>query len=74
MPYDYRHVPSNKSGEQWEVYNKNSGKIMGKFPSKKAALDQLAALYANVKNAVLRLVFGNAILRFVLRKNNDEPL
>ena len=57
MPYDYRYVAGNKSGEKWEVYNKDTGKVMGKHPTKKDALKQIAALAIHVKESILRLIF-----------------
>jgi len=42
MPYKIR-----KNGEEWEVYNPDTGKVYGKHKTKKSAEDQVAALYVN---------------------------
>ena len=43
MPAQIRKVKG-----KWEVYNPDSGKVYGTHPSKKAATEQLRALYANI--------------------------
>lgn len=42
MPYKIR-----KSGDKWEVYNPDTGKVYGTHDSKEAAEKQVKALYAN---------------------------
>ena len=45
MPYNIKQV-----GDKFAVIATNTGKVVGEHPSKKKAQDQLAALYANVKD------------------------
>lgn len=45
MPYGYRHI----GGGWYEVYNKDTGRIMGKTKGKENLRKYLAALHANVK-------------------------
>lgn len=42
MPYEVR-----KSGEYWEVYNPETGRVYGKHKSKEEAEAHKRALYAN---------------------------
>lgn len=43
MPYGIKHV-----GGKWIVYNKDTGRAMGRHQSKKKATAQLAALHIHV--------------------------
>lgn len=54
MPYKIR-----KKGDQWEVYNPDTGKVYGTHDTKAEADDQLAALYANAnpKNETRKPVY-----------------
>jgi hypothetical protein len=49
MPYAI-----HKSGTEYKVVSKDSGKTMGTHPTEEHAKKQLAALYANVKDACLK--------------------
>lgn len=42
MPYEIR-----KSGEYWEVYNPDTGRVYGKHKTREEALAHQRALYAN---------------------------
>lgn len=46
MPYAIK-----KSGKKFQVYSKDSGRVVGTHPSRVDAYEQLKALYANVKDA-----------------------
>lgn len=46
MPYAIKKV-----GNDFEVVNKDTGKVMGHHPTMKKAVLQMRALYANVKDA-----------------------
>lgn len=42
MPYDVK-----KDGNKWVCFNKDTGKVYGRFDTKKEAQDQMKALMAN---------------------------
>jgi hypothetical protein len=39
-----------KVGRKFQVYNSDSGKVYGTHPNRASAMQQLQALYANVKD------------------------
>lgn len=62
-----------KSGYEWEVYNKETGKVYGKHKTKKKAIRQLRAIKMNYKESNYMLSESSELL-FSLSKKYKIPL